>query len=111
MRADRLLLVPLLLGLFALPLVPTTGPMVCPIQQAQRTPSCCGMARECSRAPVSFALGLAFDHGRRSAARDAVASPRSTALKSWPTGVRSSALPAVQLLPSRPFSLLSVWRI
>jgi hypothetical protein len=110
-RADRCLILVLLLGLFALPAVPTTASMVCPMQEAQRATTCCGMARECSRAPVSFALGLAFDHGRRSAARDAVASPRSTALKSWPAEVRSSALPAVQLLPSRPFSLLSVWRI
>jgi len=110
-RADRLLLIPLLLGLFALPLVPTTGPMVCPIQQAQRTPSCCDMARECGRAPVSFALGLAFDHGRRSTTRETVASARSTALQSWPAEVRWPAVPSPQDLPSRPFSLLSVWRI
>jgi len=110
-RADRFLLIPLLLGLFALPLVPTTGAMVCPMQQAQRTPSCGEMARECSRAPVSFALGLAFDHGRRSSTKETVVSACSTALSVWPTEVRRPAGPAAQDLPSRPFSLLSVWRI
>lgn len=110
MRIDRFLTLVLLLGLFALPAVPTTGPMVCPVQQAQRAPSCCDMARECGRAPVSFALGLAFDHGRRSATKETVASARSTALQKWPAEMRPPFLPA-QLLPSRPFSLLSVWRI
>lgn len=109
MRIDRLLSLVLLLGLFALPAAPTTGPTMCLMQKAQRAPGCCETA--CSRAPVSFGLGLAFDHGRRSAARDAVASPRSAALLPFPSEFRPVPLAPVQALPIRPFSLLSTWRI
>ena len=108
-RADRFLSLVLLLGLFALPVVPTTGPMRCAIPEAPRGGDCRGMATETCRAPVSFALGLAFDRAQRSnpqsvpAARPAAATARPT--DEFPPS------PWVRQLPPRPFSLLSVWRI
>ncbi len=110
-RTRRFLLLPLLLGIFGLPLVPTrAAAMVCPMQAAPGA-GCCPMARECSRVPVSFTLGLAFDHGRRASARETVAAGRTVAVPSRSeTAALVTVFPQDQPLPPRPFSLLSVWR-
>lgn len=108
MHSERILTLALLLGLFALPVVPTTGPMVCPVPEAPRAVGCCGMPKECCRAPVSFALGLAFDQAQRfSPSMTPAARAAATAR---PMNESTPAL-WVRQVPPRPFSLLSVWRI
>ncbi len=109
MRADRFLTLLLLLGLFALPVVPTMGPMRCLIPEAPRTAACRGMATERCGAPVSFALGLAFDRAQRSTTQAVFTAPR-VATTRRPTDEFLPS-PWVRQLPSRPLSLLSVWRI